>query len=149
MIAVASNGTVDISTVGDYVLDYTYIDSSGNTGSTQRQVKVVAPDTTPPVISLVGNATVSGEVGIGYVDDGATWTDNVDGSGVIAAFTSGSVDVNTLGSYVVEYEYTDGAGNIGTSVSRIIDIVDTTAPNVVVSGEVIMSIPQNTPYFES
>ena len=36
-------------------------------------------DTTVPVITLVGDATVTIEVGSTYTDDGATASDNYDG----------------------------------------------------------------------
>ncbi len=40
----------------------------------------VLPDTTPPIVSLSGSSTVSGEYGYPYVDAGASWTDNADGT---------------------------------------------------------------------
>lgn len=41
------------------------------------------PDTTPPVVTVSGELTVSGEFGSTFIDNGATWTDNQDGGGVI------------------------------------------------------------------
>ena len=49
------------------------------------------------------------EYGASFVDLGATWTDNVDGSGSIVAFNSGSVDTSTLGAKTMRYVYTDAA----------------------------------------
>ena len=118
-----------------------YADGAGNTGSVDRVVNVVAaPDTTPPVITLSGSSVVSVEYGSSFVDDGASWTDNVDGSGVIGAFNSGSVNTGALGSYVVSYEYSDGAGNVGTGVTRTVNVVDTTAPVVTLSGSTPVSV---------
>ncbi len=68
---------------------------------------IAAPDTIRPVITLSGVSVVNVEFISPFVDDGASWTDNVDGSGVIAAFTSGSINTGALGSYVVSYGYTD------------------------------------------
>ncbi len=51
--------------------------------------------------------------GDSYTESGASWTDNVDGTGFLAVPYTGSVDTNTVGSYLVEYRYTDGAGNVG------------------------------------
>ena len=93
----------------------------------------MAIDTTAPVITLSGASSVNVEYGSSFVDLGATWTDNVDGTGVISMYNSVSVNKGTLGSYVVLYEYTDGAGNIGTGVSRSVNVVDTTAPIVTLS----------------
>ena len=62
--------------------------------------------------------------GSGFVDPGASWTDIVEGSGVILTATSGTVDTNTPGSYVLEYTYTDAAGNAGNVVTRTVIVVD-------------------------
>ena len=46
-----------------------------------RTVTVV--DTTPPVITLNGDANLTYEAGPEYVDANATWTDVVDGNGTV------------------------------------------------------------------
>jgi len=51
-----------------------------------RTVNVV--DLTPPVATLNGSGVVTVAHGSVYIDSGATWTDNVDGSGVITAASS-------------------------------------------------------------
>ena len=145
----------DLGTGTIFTYDYTvnlddgsnYMDGSANvslTGAYNGSGEIADPpsnatfvittlDTTPPVITLVGLSVVSGEIGYGgYSDDGASWADNVDGSGFIFS-NSGYFDNNTLGTYVIGYEYTDGAGNIGTGVTRTVNIVDTTAPFVYLS----------------
>ena len=70
--------SVDTSTVGQYTVTYNVTDSSGNdaTGVT-RTVNVT--DTTAPVITLVGDAQITVEVGTTYTDLGATASDNYDG----------------------------------------------------------------------
>ena len=89
-------GSIDINATGSYVVSYEYVDVSGNTGSISRTVNVIAvPDVTPPVVTLVGG-NVTLEYGSGFSDDGATWTDNIDGSGTIAFATSGSVNTGAL-----------------------------------------------------
>ena len=56
------------------------------------------------------------------MDQGAIWTDNVDGSGTILA-TSGSVNTAVLGTYVLEYRKTDIAGNVSMTITRTIQII--------------------------
>ena len=77
-VSVTTTGTVDTSTVGTYTLTYSATDAAGNTGSATRTVNVV--DTTPPTITLNGDATVSLVVGGSFTDPGATATDSVDGA---------------------------------------------------------------------
>ena len=96
-----------------------------------RTVNVV--DTTIPVITLTGESTVTHEGATTYTDDGAGWTDTIDGSGNLSAV--GNVDVNTVGSYVLTYDYTDGAGNTATQVTRTVNVVDTTIPVITLTGD--------------
>ncbi len=118
---------------GSYLIGYVYVDVSGNTGTVNRVVNVVDLDVTAPVVTLSGATPVDVEFGGPFVDDGATWTDNVDGTGNIGAYNSGSLDVNTLGTYNIGYVYVDVVGNTG-SVDRVVNVVDTTAPVVTLSG---------------
>jgi hypothetical protein len=55
-----------------------------------------APDTTPPVVSLNGSGTMTLFLGQEYVEQGATWTDNYDGTGTIATPSDGEVDTSVL-----------------------------------------------------
>ena len=53
-----TNGTVNTFTLGTYKITYSFTDSSGNTAqSVVRTVTVV--DTTPPVITLIGDDRVT------------------------------------------------------------------------------------------
>jgi hypothetical protein len=65
-----------------------------------------------------------------FADPGADWTDNFDGSAHIATASSGTVDTSTLGTYILEYTYTDFAGNIGNTVTRTVTVTDQGSPIV-------------------
>lgn len=75
-------------------------------------------DTTPPVITLNGSATINLTVGDTYTELGATATDNVDP--VVNVSVGGSVDTSTVGSYSVTYDAVDVAGNHATQVIRTV-----------------------------
>ncbi len=106
-------------------------------------------DTTAPVVTLSGSSTVTMSQSGVFSDSGASWTDLVDGAGDILNFNSGTLDVNTVGTYVVHYEYTDAAGNTG-SVSRTVDVVapDVIAPVVTLSGTSTVNQEYGSPYVE-
>ena len=88
------SGVVDFKTVGTYHLTYQYVDTSGNPSIIlTRTIEVV--DTTAPVVTLVGDAVFMLEVHHVFVDEGADWSDNYDGTGHIKA-TSGSVNTGIL-----------------------------------------------------
>jgi hypothetical protein len=80
------------------------------------------PDVTPPVITLLGNATVTLTVGDSYTDAGATATDDVDGdlTDQIVVTVSPPVDTGTPGTYTVSYNVSDAAGNAATEVTRTV-----------------------------
>ena len=94
-----------------------------------------APDTTPPVITLLGDNPVSIEVGTPYIDAGATATDNIDGDITDKITTTNSVNVNILGTYTVVYSVQDNAGNSATQVTRTVNVIEgaesNTAPEII------------------
>jgi Cu/Ag efflux protein CusF len=126
---VSSSGTVDTSTVGTYTITYSATDLDGNTASATRTVNVV--DTTAPVVTVTGDNPATVELGATYTDAGATATD---ASGAVTAVASGTVDTTTVGSYTITYTSTDASGNAGTA-TRTVNVVDTTAPVVTVTGD--------------
>src|SRR5262249_49670714 len=51
----------------------------------------------------------------------------------------GSVNANTIGSYTLTYSVSDGHGN-SSSVSRTVNVVDTTAPSMSLIGAATMTV---------
>jgi len=79
-------------------------------------------DTTAPLLILVGDAVIDWEKGKAYVEPGYTATDDVDGDLSSKVEVTGTVDVQTAGSYTLTYTVTDAAGNTGT-VQRVVTVV--------------------------
>ncbi len=146
---VVDQSGVDTSTIGTYEVTYNVMDSAGNPADEViRTVRVVtAPDTTPPVIDLIGG-DVEITVGQNYNDPGATANDNVDGdiTGSIVVDQSG-VDTSTIGTYEVTYNVMDSAGNPADEVIRTVRVVtapDTTPPVIdLIGGDVEITVGQN------
>lgn len=141
VIAAYNSGTLNTAQTGTYTIEYMRSDTAGNTGSITRTVNVIdspAVDATPPVVTLVGSGTIDILLNSVYSDSGATWTDAVDGSGVIATYNSGILNTAQTGSYTLGYIQVDAAGNTG-STTRIVNVIDpigpdTTAPTVTLVG---------------
>ena len=144
---VTSSGTVDTSTVGTYTITYSATDAVGNTGTAIRTVNVV--DTTAPVITLLGEATVTIEFGSTYSDAGATASDNYDGDVSSSIVTVNGVDEDTVGTYTVTYNVTDANSNAATQVSRTVNVVDTTAPVITLLGEATVTIEFGSTYSDA
>ena len=64
---------MDTNTVGTYTITYTATDPSGNAATATRTVNVV--DTTAPVVTVIGDTTITLELGGTYTELGATATD--------------------------------------------------------------------------
>jgi len=89
-------------------------------------------DTTPPVITLLGNNPQVITAAIAYTELGATATDNVDGNITASIVIDASaVDTSTVGSYTVTYNVMDAAGNAATEVTRTVNVVPDTVPPVI------------------
>lgn len=114
---------VDSNTLGVYIVTYNVSDNAGNDADeVTRMVTVVAPDTTAPVITLLGSASVTLTVGDAYADAGATATDDVDGDITAEIETNNPVDTATQGTYTVTYNVEDDAGNAATEVTRTVTV---------------------------
>ncbi|MDR0860813.1 MAG: DUF5011 domain-containing protein [Candidatus Peribacteria bacterium] len=141
---IAINGTVDTNIIGEYVLTYIKVDSTGNIGKAYRTVYVV--DTTPPVLTI-NTGTDSIDMYSGRTDAGAEWSDNYDtGTGIVYAY-SGTVNTGVAGSYQVDYCRVDTNGNTGYT-SRTVIVQDTELPMITLSGANPQYIEVNTAYVE-
>jgi surface protein len=92
-------------------------------------------DTTGPVITLVGDSTITLFVGDGYEELGASAFDALDGA--VDVVVSGTVDTEAEGRYTLTYSASDNDGNMA-SVTRIINVVvfiDTVAPAITINGD--------------
>ena len=144
---VVDASAVNTSVVGSYPVTYNVTDSSGNAATeVTRTVDVV--DTTLPVITLVGSNPQVIEVGSGYVELGATASDNYDGdlTGSIVIDAS-AVNTSLVGSYTVVYNVVDSNGNPAMAF-RTVDVVDTTLPVITLVGADPQGIEVGSPYVE-
>ena len=79
-------------------------------------------DTTVPVITLEGEATVTLEVGTSYTDAGATARDDYDGDISNNIITINTVDKDVVGEYTITYNVSDANGNAAEEVIRTVII---------------------------
>ena len=127
-------GEVNTESPGVYKIFYGLKDSAGNEAVTiTRTVFVV--DTTSPVITLVGEAIVTVEVGSYYEDPGVAANDSVDGDLTSQIKVSGKVHVNKLGEYQLKYNVEDASGNSAKELVRNVIVVDSISPIITLKGE--------------
>ena len=126
-------------------MTYNVTDSSGN-DATEVTRTVSVTDTTAPVITLVGDAQITVEVGSTYTDLGATASDNYDGDISADIVTVNNVDTSVIGSYTVTYNVTDSSGNDATEVTRTVNVTDTTVPVITLNGDAQITVEVGTTY---
>ena len=106
-------------------------------------------DTTAPVITLLGDDTVTVEVGSVYTDAGATAIDNYDGDISSSIVTVNPVDTNTVGTYIITYNVSDVSGNVALEVTRTVNVVDTTLPVITLLGDNPVTIEVGSTYTDA
>ncbi len=145
-VSVTTTGSVNTSIIGTYTITYTATDAASNTSSATRTINVV-PDTTPPVINLNGNNTITVIQGNSYIEAGATATDDVDNN--LSIVTTGAVNTSTIGTYTITYTVSDAASNTSTATRTVTVIPDTTPPVITLNGTSSVTVTQGTSYLEA
>ena len=99
-------------------------------------------DTTPPVLTLLGNAVITINEGETYIEPGFTAIDDVDGDITHLVTVSGEVATAFAGRYTLTYTVFDQAGNTATA-TRVVEVLPVTAPPPVQVPPVISQIGSN------
>ena len=97
---------------------YSVTDAAGNTASAER--KIHYDDPVPPVLTLLGDETVTITAGTLFEDPGWTAEDNVDGDLTDAVRVSGSVERYHKGEYVLTYTVEDSYHNEVSATRTVI-----------------------------
>ena len=124
---IIDNSTVNPGVLGSYTVTYNVTDASGNTATQiTRTVNVI--DVNLPQITLNGDNPQIIEACTSYVEGGATAYDPCSGTDISASLVvnTSAVDTNTVGTYNVTYNVTDGFGNSAIEVIRTVNVVDAT-----------------------
>ena len=103
-------------------------------------------DNVPPVITIIGDNPATVELGTTYSDQGATAFDEFHGETAVSS--SGTVDTSAVGTYTITYSATDLDGNTATA-TRTVNVVDTTAPVVTVTGDNPVTVELGTSYTDA
>jgi hypothetical protein len=104
-------------------------------------------DLTSPVITVNGNNPLIVDQGTSYIEPGFTALDDADGDITDKVTVTGTVDINTLGEYELVYSVIDLAGN-QAEVTRIVKVVDKTAPVITLNGDNPMTINQGSKFID-
>lgn len=125
--ATASNNTVTFASLADGTYGSCTVkvtDAAGNQSNT-LSVSSFDIDTTPPVITVLGDNPLELGTGDTFTDPGATANDAHDGS--VTVNTAHSVNTAVPNTYAVSYSATDAAGNT-SNASRSVEVSDDDGP---------------------
>ena len=81
--------------------------------------QAVQSDAASPELTLVGNTVLTHSAGLAFVDPGYEAHDVRDGNLTSSVTVSGTVDVNSTGTYVLTYSVADAAGNTATATRTV------------------------------
>lgn len=143
-VPVTTVGSVNTGTPGTYEIIFRASDAAGN--DAEQRVRVTVVDTTGPVISLNGASPMTVECHTSFTDPGASASDACEGP--VAVTASGSVDPNAVGSYSIVYTASDSGGRT-TTLTRTVNVVDTTAPVVTLNGASSVTVECHTSYTDA
>ena len=149
---ITNGGTIDNKRV---IYNY-YGGNIDNYGTTSGTVPIGSGAITgtlwgelPPVITLLGDATVTIEIGSTYTEELATALDNYGGDITSSITTISTVDTSTVGTYTVIYNVTDANGNVAAPIERTVNVVDTTIPVITLLGDATVTIEVNDTYADA
>jgi hypothetical protein len=136
-----STGKFSVSENGIYTI---YVDN----GALHEIEKITINniDKVKPVIQLREGPELTIEAGSSYTDPGAEVNDDSLPGGFKTIFSSSNVNANSIGDYLVHYDFMDEAGNPAVSVTRMVYVRDTTAPVIKLLGSNPLTVVEHTDY---
>jgi surface protein len=149
LIVVSDTSDVNIDLIGTYTVTYNVTDSNGN-AAIQRARTVIVVDTQRPIITLIGDETVTFVVNTpgNYVDAGATATDSYYGNVTSDIEVTTNVSSSKIGKYTVKYNVTDESGNAAYEVTRTVNVVDS-PPTITLIGDSITHVIITNKYIDA
>ena len=117
-----TSADINVTEVGNQVVTYLVADAGGNTNTASRTVTV--QDTTGPSLSLIGDSNFTHNLNTAWIDPGYDANDTLDGNLTASVSISGTVDVNTTGTYTLNYSVSDTAGNL-VDINRTVTVIET------------------------
>jgi hypothetical protein len=111
---------------------------------------IAITDGDAPVITLLGDATITIAQGSTYTDAGATASDTEDGNLTSDIVVNDTVNENVVGTYTVTYDVTDSDGNAATTVTRTVIVAapGDNDPVLTLNGNTTMTISAGDPFVD-
>ena len=128
-------GDVSDNHVGSYNITYS-LTNRGNISAVTKTRVINVEDTRPPIITLVGDASINHERGELFTDPGAIAIDPSSDDVSEFIIVTGNVPINLSGTYTLTYNVSDACGNTAIPKIRTIIITDNTPPLITLYGDI-------------
>ncbi|MBP7510337.1 MAG: DUF5011 domain-containing protein [Bacteroidia bacterium] len=133
-------GNIQTNVLGNYIGEIEVNDSMCGLFLIKLNVHVI--DDVAPNISLLGYDTICLKTGTEFIDPGVLVSDNYYPAAEVAVTTSGSVNINVPGFYLIVYRATDPSGNY-SETWRVVEVGDCELTGIErVEKENILCFPQ-------
>lgn len=151
-LPLSDGGNVSGSTTTSLTLSGVTLGQSGNlynvtvTGvqtATSSQVALIVTDTTPPLVTLNGPASITINCHDSFSDPGATANDSC--AGPVAVTTNNTVNVDAAGDYTITYSAIDPSTNTGIA-TLVVHVLDGVPPVVTLNGPASDTVCMGTSY---
>ena len=153
-----ANGTLSTAAALDYEVNATLsirirvTDDHNAIYEESFDLNVTDMDEEAPVINLYPSETNSNlsatfEANASFTDPGAVVTDNVDSN--VTIYGVGNLLASVPGTYVLNYDLNDTAGNSAIRLTRTVTVVDTTPPVITLNGDPNLSHEAGPEYVDA
>lgn len=147
--ATLSSNTVNMAVLGTYYVTYIAVDAAGNQAVPAIRTVIVTADNIGPVITLNGSNPMNVDVNTSYTEPGASAVDACSGQLPASSLTiTGSLNTAVLGTYTLNYDANDPAGNPGVTVSRKVVVGVFTPPTITLTGTNPLTWPVGTAFVD-
>jgi formylglycine-generating enzyme required for sulfatase activity len=140
----SASGSYRVTRGGSWLYSGTNLRSARRSGNTPGDrnsplgfrvgFKAISADEANPELALFGGAGITREAGQPWAEPGVAAHDARDGILTSVVTITGTVDVNSTGTYLLTYSVADAAGN-EVNATRTVTVSDTTAPVVTLLGD--------------
>ncbi len=109
-------------TITTWSITFTFKITNNENNSSPLSTLTLIIDKVGPIVTLSGTSPMTINQNSIFIDPWANWTDTVDISWVILTWTASwtALNISVIGTYYLNYTYTDRAGNTGNTVTRTV-----------------------------
>jgi subtilisin-like proprotein convertase family protein len=147
-LAYTVSGTVNTDVIETYQLSYNAVDEKG-IAAEEVILEIIVADTLPPNLIVNPELYIEHEMGVTYVDPGASAHDQHEGNVTNGIIVLGSVNENVAETYELNYSVSDSSGNSSPSITRTVVVADRIAPVISLNGLEAIDHEQGTTYTDA